>query len=160
VLFAAWGAQEAGEVGSRYYIDHPLFPLEKTLAVIQLDAVGAGTGYYLEAMGTVDQDGLLLSRVAIQDDLAEVRLSLEMKSAAEVNRLSRLPPQWIEWPSRENAFQSDQIPFMEQGVPSLLLRWRGAKETNLPADLMEELLLERLGATGRTVILLATSLAR
>ena len=160
VLFAAWGAQEAGEVGSCYYIDHPLFPLEKTLAVIQLDAVGAGTGYYLEAMGTVDQDGLLLSRVAIQDDLAEVRLSLVMKSADEVKRLSRLPPEWIAWPSREDAFQSDQIPFMEQGVPSLLLRWRGAKETNLPMDLMEEVLLERLGATGRTVILLAMSLAR
>jgi hypothetical protein len=160
VLFAAWGAQEAGEVGSRYYIDHPLFPLERTLAVIQLDAVGAGTGYYLEAMGTVDQDGLLLSRVAIQDDLADVRLSLEMKSAAEVISLSRLPPEWIAWPSREDAFQSDQIPFMEQGVPSLLLRWRGAKETNVPVDLMEQVLLERLGATGRTVILLAMSLAR
>ncbi len=98
--------------------------------------------------------------MAIQDDLAEVRLSLEMKPAAEVKRLSRLPPEWIAWPSREDAFQSDQIPFMEQGVPSLLLRWRGAKETNLPVDLMEEMLLERLGATGRTVILLAMSLAR
>jgi uncharacterized protein len=160
VLFAAWGAQEAGEVGSRYYIDHPLFPLDKTLAVIQLDAVGGGTGYYLEAMGTVDQDGLLLSRVAIQDELADVRLSLVMKSAAEVSHLSRLPPEWIEWPSREDAFQSDQIPFMEQGVPSLLLRWRKADETNSSGELMDEVLLERLGAAGRTVILLAMSLAR
>lgn len=159
VLFAAWGAQEAGEVGSRYYVNHPLFPLEKTLAMIQLDAVGAGTGYYLEAMGTVDQDGLLLSHVAIQDDLADVRLSLVMKSATEAKRLSRLPMEWVTWPSREDAFQSDQIPFMEQGVPSLLLRWRRANETNLPADLMDEVLLERLGATGRTVILLAMSLA-
>ncbi|HUS85345.1 MAG TPA: M28 family peptidase, partial [Anaerolineales bacterium] len=158
VLFAAWGAQEAGEVGSRYYIDHPLFPLDKTLAVIQLDAVGGGMGYYLEALGTVDQDGLLLSRVAILEELAEGRLSLVMKSAAEVSRLSRLPPQWIAWPSREDAFQSDQIPFMERGVPSLLLRWRKANETNLPVDLMDEVLLERLGAAGRTVILLTMSL--
>ncbi|MGB2897232.1 MAG: M28 family peptidase [Anaerolineales bacterium] len=160
VLFAAWGAQESGEVGSRYYIDHPLFPLDKTRAMIQLDAIGGGTGYYLEAMGTVDQDGLLLSRVAIQDELAEVRLSLVMESAAEVKRLSRLPPEWIEWPSREDAFQSDQIPFMEQGVPSLLLRWRKADETNSPGDFMDEVLLERLGAAGRTVILLTMSLAR
>ncbi len=42
----------------------------------------------------------------------------------------------------------------------MLLRWRGAKETNLPVDLMDEVFLERLGATGRTVILLAMSLAR
>jgi hypothetical protein len=48
----------------------------------------------------------------------------------------------------------------EQGALSLLLRWRRANETNLPADLMDEVLLERLGATGRTVILLTMSLAR
>ena len=159
VLFAAWGAQESGEVGSQYYVDYPLFPLEKTLAMIQVDAVGGGTGYYLEGLGAVEQDGLLLSRVAIQDELTGVRISLVISSSEEIRRISRLPPEWIEWPSRESEYQSDQIPFFKQGVPSLLLRWRKASENNLPEEFMDELLIERLDATGRTVMVLIMSLA-
>jgi len=42
VLFLFFGAEEQGVVGSRYYLDHPFFPLEKTLAFINLDGVGCG----------------------------------------------------------------------------------------------------------------------
>ncbi|MGD8626404.1 MAG: M20/M25/M40 family metallo-hydrolase, partial [Anaerolineae bacterium] len=51
ILFAAWGAQELGELGSSYYVEHPAFPLAQTSAMLQLDAVGGGGGYYLEAQG-------------------------------------------------------------------------------------------------------------
>ncbi len=44
VLFAAWGAQEAGEVGSRYYINHPLFPLEKNTGCDSIRCCWRGHG--------------------------------------------------------------------------------------------------------------------
>jgi len=43
MLFAAWTAEEEGLIGSYYYVDNPKFPLEKTVAVIQMDMVGVGT---------------------------------------------------------------------------------------------------------------------
>src|SRR6202035_194577 len=40
VIFASFDAEERGLVGSRYYVSHPLWPLNKTTANINLDAVG------------------------------------------------------------------------------------------------------------------------
>jgi len=43
VLLAAWTAEEEGLIGSWCYVDNPKYPLEKTVAVIQMDMVGVGT---------------------------------------------------------------------------------------------------------------------
>jgi hypothetical protein len=40
VLFAAFGAEEAGLVGSGVYVNRPTWPLERTLAVLNFDMVG------------------------------------------------------------------------------------------------------------------------
>jgi len=42
VLFAFFGAEEQGVKGSEYYLEHPVFPLEKTVALLNLDGVGQG----------------------------------------------------------------------------------------------------------------------
>jgi hypothetical protein len=40
IAFVAFTGEEAGLLGSRYYVEHPAFPLEKTIGVINLDTVG------------------------------------------------------------------------------------------------------------------------
>jgi hypothetical protein len=40
IIAIAFDAEEEGLVGSRYYIDHPLYPLDKTQAAIILDTMG------------------------------------------------------------------------------------------------------------------------
>lgn len=42
LVFAAWAAEEIGLIGSRYYTNHPLYPLEKTAVYINSDMVGCG----------------------------------------------------------------------------------------------------------------------
>jgi hypothetical protein len=42
VLFILFGSEEQGVVGSQYYCQHPIFPLEKTVAFINMDGVGCG----------------------------------------------------------------------------------------------------------------------
>jgi hypothetical protein len=44
VVFALWAAEEEGLYGSKYYTEHPIYPLEKTVAYINLDMEGHGTG--------------------------------------------------------------------------------------------------------------------
>src|ERR1041385_5093993 len=39
VLFMATTAEEAGLLGAKYYAEHPLYPLQKTLADINLDTL-------------------------------------------------------------------------------------------------------------------------
>jgi hypothetical protein len=40
LVFIAWSGEEQGLHGSRYYGSHPVFPLEKTVAMINLELVG------------------------------------------------------------------------------------------------------------------------
>jgi hypothetical protein len=42
IIFAGWTGEEAGLVGSRYFVDHPTVPLEKTVCIFQMDMVGRG----------------------------------------------------------------------------------------------------------------------
>ena len=44
VIFALWGAEEEGLLGSKYYTENPVYPLDKTAANINLDMEGHGTG--------------------------------------------------------------------------------------------------------------------
>lgn len=49
VLFILIGGEECGLYGSKYYADHPIFPIEKTVFMINLDMVGNGTGFYVSS---------------------------------------------------------------------------------------------------------------
>jgi len=47
VLFILIGGEECGLYGSKFYTKNPLFPIEKTKLMINLDMVGNGTGFYV-----------------------------------------------------------------------------------------------------------------
>jgi hypothetical protein len=40
LIFVAFSGEEEGLIGSKYYVNNPVFPLEKTVAMINLDMVG------------------------------------------------------------------------------------------------------------------------
>ena len=42
LVFAAWAGEEMGAIGSRYYTEHPLFPIAKTVLYMNIDMVGTG----------------------------------------------------------------------------------------------------------------------
>ncbi len=42
ILFASWAGEEMGLVGSRFYTNHPVFPLEKTAVYLNIDMAGSG----------------------------------------------------------------------------------------------------------------------
>ena len=51
VLFIGFEAEEKGLLGSRYYVEHPLVPLENTVAMINMDMVGRSTKNTVLAAG-------------------------------------------------------------------------------------------------------------
>ena len=42
ILLNCFGAEEQAVAGSKYYVENPIFPLEKTVCLINMDGVGAG----------------------------------------------------------------------------------------------------------------------
>jgi len=53
ILFAAFGAEEIGLLGSRHYVEHPARPLERLVAMINFDMIGHGDFLDGEAMKPV-----------------------------------------------------------------------------------------------------------
>ena len=44
LLFIAFAGEELGLLGSRFYTEHPVIPLEKTIAMVNLDMIGRSDG--------------------------------------------------------------------------------------------------------------------
>jgi hypothetical protein len=99
VLFVEFNAEEMGLIGSRHYVDAPVFPLADTIAMFNFDMVGAGSGTGALIFGGTDTRNAwmteLLRKTAAAEKLAHVIETVPQKLA------------------------SDHAPFVEKGVPSL-----------------------------------------
>jgi hypothetical protein len=137
ILFAAWGAEEEGLLGSEYYVyDDPKFPLEDTIAVLQMDMVGVGDRSGLNIYGgTVLTD--LFNQIAAN--------SGEVLVAAE--------------PFDPNN-NSDNAPFFNAGVPAVMFQTMGPHDYyHTPDDTIDTIDPYELEQTGRVVGATAYELA-
>ncbi len=103
VLFLAVTAEESGLLGSEYYVAHPLVPLEKTAAVINMDAlVPLGRARDIEVVGYGASE--------LEDILAD---------AARVQKRTLTPDRR---PEAGYFYRSDHFNFAKAGVPSLYVK--------------------------------------
>ncbi|WP_266203850.1 M28 family metallopeptidase [Pontibacter kalidii] len=118
ILFLAVTAEEKGLLGSKYYASSPLYPLEKTVAVINMDV--------LNAYGpTEDVVVVGFGNSTLEDVLAQ-----EAKSQ---NR--RIVPEAT--PENGSFYRSDHFEFAKQGVPALYAS-SGVIARNQPADYVKQ----------------------
>lgn len=102
VLFAAWTAEERGLLGSEYYSANPVYPLDKTVANLDIDILqtaGASNDVTLVGKG---QDSL-------EDDMARV---VAMQGRVVTSE---------SLPERGLFYRADHFSFAKRGVPVLLL---------------------------------------
>src|SRR5438477_4045061 len=100
VLFMATTAEEAGLLGAKFYAEHPLYPLEKTLADINLDS--------MNVWGKArDIEDLSLGFSTLDDLLA---------AAAKQQGRSAIPDSR---PDKGKIYRADNFEFSKAGLPSL-----------------------------------------
>ncbi|MCF8367413.1 MAG: M28 family peptidase [Bacteroidales bacterium] len=98
IAFMAFGAEEAGLLGSGYYAEHPLFPLDQIKFLLNLDMVGSGSEGIKVVNGTVHKQSF--------------NLLVELNE--EKRYLKKVSP-------RTEAANSDHYPFHAKGVPSFFI---------------------------------------
>ncbi|MES2857675.1 MAG: M28 family metallopeptidase [Pseudomonadota bacterium] len=100
VLFLAVTLEESGLLGSKYYVAHPVVPLEKTVAVINLDALAPiGKARDITVVGTGNSQ--------LEDVLKTVLDTQQRTAVGETNTAAGY------------YFRSDHFNFAKAGVPAL-----------------------------------------
>lgn len=102
VLFVALTAEEQGLLGAKWYAEHPLYPLEKTVANINMDGIN-------QWGRTKDITVIGLGNSTLDDVLREV--------AARDGRVLTPDPE----PEKGYFFRSDHFEFAKKGVPALYI---------------------------------------
>lgn len=97
ILFLAFAGEELGLLGSRYYVDHPALPLEKAVAMINLDMIGRLRDKKVYVGGA--RTGTTL-QVLLEDVFAKHNLKMDISGGAEVGS------------SDHASFTSKQIPVL------------------------------------------------
>jgi Zn-dependent M28 family amino/carboxypeptidase len=102
ILIMATTAEEAGLLGAKYYAENPLYPLEKTLADINMDGVNP------------------LGKSRDLEDISNGNSALDDMLAAAAKRQGRvLNPN--SQPEKGSFYRADNFEFSKVGVPSLYI---------------------------------------
>jgi hypothetical protein len=104
ILFLAVTGEEKGLLGSSYYVDHPLVPLYKTVANINLDGIAMFNDF--ESIVGIGSEYSTLD-----DYLDSTALNFDIL-------VQEIPPQFKHF---EAFNRSDQISFALAGIPSILI---------------------------------------
>jgi Zn-dependent M28 family amino/carboxypeptidase len=115
ILFLATTAEESGLLGSKYYAEHPLYPLDRTLADINIDVVNPWGK-------TRDIEDISWGNSTLNDLFA--------KAAQRQGRVAKPNSE----PEKGSFFRADQFELSKLGVPSLYPGSKPKDFIDKPAD--------------------------
>ena len=146
ILFTAWNAEELGLLGSWAYTEHPLTPLENTVAVINLDMIGRDEE--IPEQGGRRFRGLP-TQTAISNHNAVNILgysrSTDLRQAVERANLTELDVRFRYDDNPSNLLRrSDQWPFLSRGVPALFVHTGLHADYHTSRDVPEKLNYEKM----------------
>ncbi len=104
IIFIATTGEEKGLLGSSYYVDHPIFPIHKTVANINIDGIA-----FIDEFKSIIGVGSELSN--LEDYLRQMSKRFDIS-------VKKIPKEFY---SNEAFNRSDQISFAKAGIPSILI---------------------------------------
>lgn len=112
IAFMLFSGEEAGLLGSNFYVENPLFDLEKIKLLINLDLVGTGDQGFTVVNGkNVEYKG---NKESFNKKLFEIVLEKQLFDTATIEM-------------RDMACNSDHCPFDKKNVPAIFIYTKGGK---------------------------------
>ena len=163
ILLAAWNAEERGLLGAWAYTTQPLHPLDRTVAVINMDMIGRNEEIPAEAGRRFN--GLSPQTSASNENAVNIlgySYSDDLRGAAEAaNTASALDVRFRYDDNRSNLLRrSDHWPFLFNGVPALFVHTGLHPDYHTPLDRPETLNYEKMARIVSLVHQLSWDLAQ
>jgi hypothetical protein len=150
ILFMAVSGEEKGLLGSQYYVEHPIYPLEKTMANLNIDMIGRHDASHERS----DRYVYVIGAEKISKDLHDInersnalytKLDLDYKFNDEKD------------PNRFY-YRSDHYNFAKKGVPVIFYFSGVHEDYHKSTDTVEKIEFERLTERCQLVFLTAWNL--
>ncbi len=137
LLFIAFAGEEKGLFGSRYYVSHPLFPIDSTVAMINLDMI---------SRNDTNQVGVAGSTVSpeLYSLVLEANRHVGMEITKEADRFFR---------------QSDHYSFYREDIPVLFFNTLEHADLHKPTDDVDKAIPPKMERVARLVFLTAWKVA-
>ena len=143
ILFLLVSGEEKGLLGSAYYAENPVFPLEKTIADVNVDMVGrvdeahADNPYYIYVIGSNRLSTELheINETA-NTDYAQLDLDYTYNAEDDPNRYY---------------YRSDHYNFAERGIPSIFYFSGVHADYHQPTDTVDKINFEKMVRIGQLV---------
>jgi Zn-dependent M28 family amino/carboxypeptidase len=141
ILFIAFTAEEKGLLGSAYYTSHPLLPLNKAIAMINMDEIGRNGAGTFKEMNAPDLEttgsNYLMVLYSAQTPLLE---ALNKEANREIGLDLDFDPN-INFSSSGN---SDQTNFHNAGIPSLFYFTGFHPDYSRPSDTPDKINYQKM----------------
>lgn len=136
VLFIAFTGEEKGLLGSEYYVDNPIFPIDKTVANFNIDMIGRIDNSYVD-----NPDYVYI--------IGADRLSDELHSISERNNENHINLHLDYTYNEEDDvnryyYRSDHYNFAKNGVPSIFYFTGVHDDYHRPTDTIDKILFGRM----------------
>jgi hypothetical protein len=137
VLFIAFSAEELGLLGSKFYVEHPVLPLDQTAAMINLDMIGRNADNEVTVIGSNRSPELHAWNLAAN---REIGLTCKYDGEHFFNR-------------------SDQANFAKHKIPVLFYNTAVHEDYHRPTDMPEKINAEKLTRIARLAFLVIWEIA-
>jgi Peptidase family M28/PA domain len=158
VLFISFGSEEQLMLGSYYYVAHPLRPLDKTIAVLNLDMIGRNEEHTAESLGAYELTAAASNQLNLVGAVFSRDLESVLVKEAPAAGLS-LSTKFDRDSSMRTLFRCDHLPFLQKGVPAVWLFGGFHPGYHEPVDTVDRLDFDKMGRVVRLTVSAVRTLA-
>ena len=152
ILFIAFTGEELGLLGSSYYTDNPLIPLENTVANLNIDMIGRKTATY-------ETDSLLMVYMIGADRLS-IQLDSLIKSSNSQYTNMVLDEKYNDVNDPDNLYyRSDHYNFAKNNIPSCFFFGGFHDDYHQPTDTIEKISFQKIAQISKLVFHTAWKIA-
>ena len=159
ILLCAWAGEEKGLLGSRYYVSHPVFPLERTVAMFQMDMIGRNEEHSADGLQQIPEE--YASDNANSVNVLGSAFSPDLKSTisrlnGETNLMVRFR---YDFKAEDLLRRSDQWSFLAKRIPAVFFFTGLHPDYHTPRDTAAKINYPKLEKIAKLVYLSAFEIA-
>jgi hypothetical protein len=158
LLFIVFGSEEEGLLGSYYYTNHPLRPLETTRAVLNLDMIGRNEEHIPQSRGVITVDADTSNEMQLVGGFYSPNLEKVIRGENSAVGL-KIDDKFDHTGALSVLFRCDHFPFLLHDVPAVWFFGGFHPGYHEPSDTVEKLNFPKMEKITRLAMRTAIAVA-